>query len=147
MHDPRKFWDSLAVSRRNAKVQAAVGDSDELFEVTEPSRPATVGDLNSSTTKYLAWLALCGFWSASQVTTVYVHGAAFKGGDRAGERRPDRVMVNLFTDAAHEDGRQLQVWYQDGGMRSALARTGPGPWSKIDKVSGLLAFMSGEVGE
>lgn len=60
--------------------------------------------------------------------------------------RPDKHMTNIFTDAAHPSGRQLQIWYQDGSLRSALYRDSQGPWSKLDKVGDLLAYINFEGG-
>jgi hypothetical protein len=142
MHDPRAFWEGIAASREAVEVE--VDEADEPLEIIETSRPATVEDLNPSTSKNMAWLALCGWWSASQVTKVFLAGKEFKSGERAGEFRPDKTLTNLFTDAAHPDGRQVQVWYQDGSLRSALIRDTLGPWRKLDKVGELLAFISGE---
>lgn len=139
-HDPRAFWDNITASR--AAVEVEVDEADEPLEIIEPSRPATVEDLNPSTTKNLAWLALCGWWSASQVTKVFLAGTVYKTGKQAGETRPDKTMTNLFTDAAHPSGRQLQVWYQDGSLRSALYRDTLGPWRKLDKVGDLLAYIN-----
>lgn len=141
MHDPRAFWDNLTASR--TAVEAEVEEADEPLEILQPSRPATVEDLNGSTTKNLAWLALCGYWSASQVTVVRQVGTLIKSGEKEGEMRPDKELTNLFTDAAHPDGRQVQIWYQEDKLRSALVRTGNMPWGKLDKVGDLLAFISG----
>jgi hypothetical protein len=140
-HDPRAFWEGIAAAREAVEVE--VDEADEPLEIIEPSRPATVEDLNPSTTKNLAWLATGGWWSASQVTRVFLAGTVYKTGKQAGETRPDKTMTNLFTDAAHPDGRQVQIWYQDGSLRSALVRTKLEPWRKLDKVGDLLDFISG----
>ena len=91
----------------------------------------------------MASLAVCGYWSASQVTRVFLPGKEFKTGERAGQRRPDKELTNVFVHAARGDGRQVSIWYQDNKLVSAKTRVALGTWSMVHKMSDLEAFIEG----
>lgn len=115
----------------------------ELLEIIEPSRPAAPSDLNPATKGILGLLAVCGFWSASQVTRVLRVGTVIKSGERAGESRPDKELTNVFIHAANADRRYVKAWYVDGKLQSAtigVARK----WSRvIEQVGKLEEFIEG----
>lgn len=141
-HDPREFWEHQTEVRRAA---AALVEAEPVtLEVLEPSRPAVGADLNASLSKTIAWLALYGFWSASQVTKVLEPQEAFKSGERAGEEREDKVHTNVFIHAAHPDLRHVSIWYQNGALSSARLRSATRDWYGTEKVGELLAFIEGE---
>ena len=143
-NDPED-WATYFRLRRLALEEAAreAEEHDDLLEIIEPSRPATVADLNTSLKSLLASLAVYGFVSASQVTRVLQPGKEFKTGERAGEVRPDKEMTNVFIHAAHSDLRHLSAWYVDGKLQSAKIRAGGEQWRVVERVGDVDRFIEG----
>lgn len=140
MTDREVFEEFQAQSAEMAEaVEQDEAEHEYELEVIEPSRPARVSDMNASLFKTIASLALCGWWSASQVTRVFLPGTVFKTGQRAGETRPDKEMTNVFIHAAHPDRRTLTIWYIDGKLESAVINQ----TRVVRKVSDLADFIEG----
>jgi hypothetical protein len=139
--DWKEYFRKMDEARAQAKRDAE--EADDVLEIIEPSRPARLDDLNASIRGIIASLAVGGYWSASQVTRVLLVGKEFKTGQKAGDRRPDKELTNVFIYAARKDGRQLSIWYQDGKLVSARVRVALVPWSMVHKVSDLEAFIEG----
>lgn len=137
----REYFARMKSVRHN--VEQVTDEYDEVLEIIEPSRPATPADLNSSVAGIIASAAVCGFWSASQVTRVFLPGKEFKTGERAGERRPDKELTNVFVYAAHEDGRHIEACWQEGKLLSAIIGVARGPERVVKKMGELEAFIEG----
>lgn len=138
-------WREYFRRMKEARVEAerAAEDHEEVLEVIEPSRPARLDDLSASVRGIIAALAVYGFVSASQVTRVLQEGTEYKTGEKAGERRPDKELTNVFLHAAHPDGRNLSGWWQDGKLKTARIRTWPGEWTVVDKMGDVDRFIEG----
>jgi len=139
--DWKEYFRKMDEARAQAKRDAE--EADDVLEIIEPSRPARLDDLNTSIRGIIASLAVGGYWSASQVTRVLLVGKEFKTGQKAGDRRPDKELTNVFIYAARKDGRQLSIWYQDGKLVSARVRVALTPWSLVHKVGDVEAFIEG----
>jgi hypothetical protein len=113
------------------------------LEVIEPSRPATPADVSASLAGIIASLTLCGFWSASQYTLVFLEGKPYKTGPRAGERREDKTLVNVFTYAANPDRRTAAIWYENGSLKSATVGVAHGRERVVRSMHELEAFIEG----
>lgn len=137
----KRFFERSADQR--AGVVADEEEHEYDLEVIEASRPATVEDLNGSVAGIIAWLALCGFWSASQVTRVFQPGTLIKSGQKEGEMRPDKTMTNFFIHAAHPDRRVASIWYVDGSLRSANLGLAHQPQRLVKLKSELEDFIKG----
>ena len=114
------------------------------IEVIEPSRPARPEDASTSIQSILAQLALCGWWSASQITRTLLKGAEYKTGARAGESRPDKEPTNFFIRAAHPDQRTVSAWYIDGKLKTATIGKRTESPRVIERVGELEAYVRGE---
>jgi hypothetical protein len=136
-------WHEYFRQIKAARVEAETLEEEHEYElrVIEPSRPATPADVSTSLAGILSSLALCGFWSASQVTVTLLEGQPFKTGPRAGERREDKHLVNVFTHAAHPDRRTASIWYENGSLRSAILRVVPGPERVVRSMKELGEFI------
>lgn len=136
------YFEGLALAK--SQVAELVDEHEFDLRIIEPSRPVVASDLNASLYKTLGSLALYGWWSASETTRVVQPQEPYKSGDRAGEERPDREMVNVFTYAGHPDRRIASIWYVDGKLNSATI----GPVNGIQKVvtvlGDLLTYITGE---
>ncbi len=119
-HDPeawRRYFTEMSKARKLAEAEAE--NNGEPLEIIQPSRPATVADMNASLFKVVASLTLAGFWSAAQVTVVRQLGTLIKSGEKEGEMRPDKEITNVFIHAAHPDHRSLTIWYRDSKLENA----------------------------
>lgn len=136
------YFENLKLAK--LKVAEIVDEHEFDLEIIEPSRPTRASDLNAASLKVLGLLALCGFWSASEVTRVVQPGEPFKTGERAGESRPDKEMTNLFIYAGHPDRRIASIWIIDGKLKSATIGPVHGHQVVVDKVGVLLSYITGE---
>lgn len=140
-----KDWHRYFREMREAHQDAERLEEEHEYDlkVIEASRPATPADVSTSLAGIIASLTLCGFWSASQRTLVFLEGKPFKTGPRAGERRADKTLVNVFTYAAHPDRRTAAIWYQDGSLESATVGVAHGPERVVRSMHELEAFIEG----
>lgn len=138
-------WHEYFARLREAHVGAegVAEEAEDILEIIEAARPAVTADLNASVTKIIASLTVCGFWSACQVTRVYLPGKEFKTGERAGERRPDKELTNFFINAGHPDKRYVKGWWQEGKLMSATLGVAHGRIRVVDRISDLEAFIEG----
>jgi hypothetical protein len=127
-----------------ASAEGVAEEADDVLEVIEAARPARPSDLNASVAGILASLAVCGFWSACQVTKVFLEGKEYKTGERAGERRPDKELTNFFVAAACDDRRWVKAWWQEGKLVSAtVGVAGEGGRRVVSRMGDLQAFIEG----
>ena len=138
-------WREYFARMEEARVQADLDaeENEDVLEMIEASRPATIEDLNASLHRLIALLTVNAFWSASQVTRVLLPGKPFKTGQRAGESRPDKELTNVFIHAAHPDRRTAAIWYQDGKLMSARIGVAGGPERVIQQNGPLDRFIEG----
>jgi hypothetical protein len=139
--DWAKYFKELKDAHRRA--QQLEEEHEYELEVIEPSRPATPADLSASQAGIIASLTLCGFWSASQVTVTLLEGQPFKTGPRAGELRPNKEFVNVFTHAANPDRRIADIWYENGSLRSAKVGVAHGRIRLVKSMHELEEFIEG----
>jgi hypothetical protein len=138
-------WHEYFRQIKAARVEAETLEEEHEYElrVIEPSRPATPADVSTSLAGILSSLALCGFWSASQVTVTLLEGQPFKTGPRAGELRPNKEFVNVFTHAANPDRRIADIWYENGSLRSAKVGVAHGRIRLVKSMHELEEFIEG----
>jgi hypothetical protein len=139
--DWHRYFKELKAAHR--KAQEIEEEHEYELQVIETSRPATPDDLSTSLAGIIASLTVCGFWSASQVTVVLLEGQPFKTGPRAGERRADKNIVNVFTHAANPDRRIADIWYENGSLRSAKVGVAHGPTRLVRSMKELEEFIEG----